>query len=263
MPDWTNDNEYLWTDALSRREWAWEFLRRNPEFRSDWQMAQMEYGIFGYDAGTTTMVCLEREPSLFKWGCLYTASPDYDARMGVVFWSPDLCTSVLRVRAFPVIENVPATPFSLDDLTCPSVLLELPEGPQHLLFTEGGRTLQLVIDGADAMRPMRLMVDGAPDRKLAAPQLRALQCFQGLRLSGHLHPSYIQREPLSLYRRLVLRALDGDLAGASQQDIARHVLSDYSDDKWRTPERPLRERIRRALRRGHALMHRGYRDLLS
>jgi hypothetical protein len=113
------------------------------------------------------------------------------------------------------------------------------------------------------MRPVRLMVDGAPDRTLAAPQLRALQCFQGLRLSGRLHSSHIQREPLSLYRRMVLRALDGDLDGAPQQDIARHVLSDYTDDKWRAPERPLRERLRRALRRGHALMRRGYRDLLS
>jgi hypothetical protein len=119
MPDWTNDQEYDWTDSLSRREWAWEFLRRNPEFRCDWEMSQIEYGISGYDGGTTTLMSPQREPSLLKWGCLYTASPEYDARMAVVFWSPDLCTSVLRLRAFPVTENVPATPFSLGDIVCP------------------------------------------------------------------------------------------------------------------------------------------------
>src|SRR5690348_12980353 len=85
MPDWTEDNDYLWTDALSRREWAWEFLRRNSEFRADWNAAQVEYGVSGYDGGTTTMMSLQREPSLLKWGCLYTASPKYDARISVVF----------------------------------------------------------------------------------------------------------------------------------------------------------------------------------
>ena len=112
--------------------------------------------------------------------------------------------------------------------------------------------------------PVRLLFDGAPDHNKALAQLRALRCFNDLRLSGRLYPSRLQREPLSLYRRLVLRMLDAEAAGASQQDMARHIFSnDYTDEKWFSPDRPLRERVRRALRRGHALMRRGYRRLLS
>ena len=140
----------------------------------------------------------------------------------------------------------------------------MPTGPQHLLFTEGGRSLQLVIEGADVTKLVRLMADGAPDRVLAGPQLRALRCFNDLRLSGRLYSSHLQRGPLSAYWRVVLRVLDGDLAGASQRDIARHVFAgDYTDQMWSSRDRPLRDRVRRALRRGYALMHRGYRSLLS
>lgn len=262
-PDWTSDDNYAWTEVLSRREWAWEFLRRNEEFRKAWKNARCEYGIAGYDAQTTIIAAQHQVSSLAQWGCLYCNSPDEDARSAAVFWLPEWCPSVLRLRGFALSENVEATPFLLREIATPSTLLELPHGPQHLLFTGNGRTLQLVIAGADVMRPIRLMADGAPDRAMAGHQLRSLQCFLDLRLSGRLYPSHIQREPLSLYRRLVLRALDGEIAGASQQEIARHVISGYSDEKWYSPDRPLRERVRRALRRGRALMKRGYRDLLS
>ena len=263
MPDWTKDSDYAWTDALSRREWAWEFLRRNPEFRLAWETARLEYGTAGYDGQTTIVVSQHQTPALASWGCLYCNSPEEDARKAVVLWLPEAHPGVLRLTAFPVSADIEATTFLLREIVSPSVLLELPKGPQNLLFRYGGRRLQLVIAGEDILRPVRLMADGAPERSSALPQLRALQCFQDLRLSGRLYASHLQREPLSLYRRLVLRALDGDLAGASQQQIAQHVLADYSDEKWFSPDRPLRERLRRALRRGRALMQGGYRRLLS
>lgn len=263
-PDWMKEEDYAWTGVLARREWAWEFLRRNPDFQSDWNHTQLEYGISGYDAGTTMLVGQHQKPSLSKWGCLYAASPTYDARLASVFWAPDICPTVLRLRAFGIAENVPATPFSLDDITCPSLLLELPEGPQHLLFAEGGRSLQLVAEGADLMKRVRLMTDGAPDVAAARPQLQSLRCFNDLRLSGRLYPSHVQRDVLSVRLRLVLRVLDGSLAGASQQQIAQVMFPDeFAGRAWDACGQPLRDRIRRAIRRGHGLMHKGYLRLLA
>lgn len=37
MPDWRNPDDYTYTAALSAGHWAWEFLRRNTEYRHDWQ----------------------------------------------------------------------------------------------------------------------------------------------------------------------------------------------------------------------------------
>lgn len=145
MPDWTNDRDYDWTDNLSRREWAWEFLRRNAAFRATWGVARLQYGISGYDGSTTMLVCAERTPSLSPWGCLYCSTPEGDAREATVFWLPDLCPSVLRLNAFPLAENIAATPFWLREIVSMSILLEFPDGPQHLLFVEGERSLQLAI----------------------------------------------------------------------------------------------------------------------
>lgn len=263
-PNWMRDGDYEYTESLARREWAWEFLRRNPDFRTAWKSAQIEYGISSYSGQTTTLVCALERPSLGIWGCLYCSDPQCDAREAKVFWLPTLSPGVLRLTALPLSAKIDATPFLLRDIGCPSMLLELPSGPQHLLFAERGRTLQLVVVGADVMSPVRLLFDGAPEREGAAAQLRALRCFNDLRLAGRLYPSRIQREPLSLYRRIVLRVLDAEAAGASQREMAKYLFSDaYTDETWLSPERPLREKVRRALRRGHALMRRGYRHLLG
>ena len=34
---WRDPDDYAYTGELSREQWAWEFLRRNPEYRRDWE----------------------------------------------------------------------------------------------------------------------------------------------------------------------------------------------------------------------------------
>ncbi len=38
--DWTKPEDYAYTRSLTRHQWAWEFLRRNPEYRKDWNSLQ-------------------------------------------------------------------------------------------------------------------------------------------------------------------------------------------------------------------------------
>ena len=51
MPDWRKAQDYSFCESLTREQWAWEFLRRNPEYRQDyawfistWQALEQEYG---------------------------------------------------------------------------------------------------------------------------------------------------------------------------------------------------------------------------
>ncbi len=37
MPDWENPNDYVFADANRPARWVWEFLRRNPEYRADFE----------------------------------------------------------------------------------------------------------------------------------------------------------------------------------------------------------------------------------
>ncbi len=36
MPDWRNPHDYAFTRHLTAAQWAWEFLRRNPDYRREW-----------------------------------------------------------------------------------------------------------------------------------------------------------------------------------------------------------------------------------
>jgi hypothetical protein len=37
VSDWRNPGDYGYTERLTLHDWAWEFLRRSSEYRSDWQ----------------------------------------------------------------------------------------------------------------------------------------------------------------------------------------------------------------------------------
>ncbi|HWH59557.1 MAG TPA: DUF2285 domain-containing protein [Terriglobales bacterium] len=264
LPDWSSDVPYAYTDRLSGSQWAWEFLRRNAEFRADWRVAQLQYGLSGYDPPMTMMVSQYDTPMLSKWGLLYCTSPNEDARTAAAFWNPALCSTVLRLKGFPVTENIDTTPFVLDDLKCPSVLLEMPSGGQHLLFMDEGRRLQLAIEGADVMRPVRLLTNGAPEKDLALSQLAALRCFNDLRLSARLYDSHIERGRGPERLHLVLRILDANFSGATRDEIARKLFADeYIDEGWSGANQLLRDRVRRAIYRGRALMCKAYRTLLA
>jgi hypothetical protein len=264
LPDWSRDESYAYTERLSGPQWAWEFLRRNPEFRADRQKAQLEYGLSGYDPPVTMMVSQYDTPALSKWGLLYCTSPNDDARIAAAFWNPGLCSTVLRLKGFPMTDKIDATPFVVDDLKCPSMLLEMPNNLQHLLFMDEGRRLQLAIDGADVMRPVRLLTNGAPEKDLALSQLAALRCFNDLRLSGRLYDSHIERGRGPERLRLVLRILDASLSGATRDEIARKLFADeYIGPDWSGANQLLRDRVRRAIYRGRALMHKAYRTLLA
>jgi len=39
MPDWRKAEDYHFPATFPRYRWAWEFLRRNPDYRKDWQAA--------------------------------------------------------------------------------------------------------------------------------------------------------------------------------------------------------------------------------
>ena len=36
-PDWQDYDSYDYTESLMHDGWAWEFLRRNPNYRAEWR----------------------------------------------------------------------------------------------------------------------------------------------------------------------------------------------------------------------------------
>lgn len=55
MPDWRDPEAYAYTEGLHVHEWAWEFLRRNPDYRAAWEKYQVAAAKgFGASWGVTT-----------------------------------------------------------------------------------------------------------------------------------------------------------------------------------------------------------------
>ncbi|MFB9984581.1 transcriptional regulator domain-containing protein [Mesorhizobium newzealandense] len=67
-PDWCDDRAYQHTFRLTRREWAWEFLRRNPAFRND--LAKALEGAEWLGSPRSLDIIASRA-DLTRWGVLF------------------------------------------------------------------------------------------------------------------------------------------------------------------------------------------------
>ena len=66
--DWLGDETYRYTARLTRRGWAWEFLRRNAAFVGDLKVA-IERVTHMQQAPKLSILSLPRGlPTLAKWG---------------------------------------------------------------------------------------------------------------------------------------------------------------------------------------------------
>ncbi|UJQ94125.1 transcriptional regulator domain-containing protein [Mariluticola halotolerans] len=67
-PDWRDEKAYAYTVRLTRRGWAWEFLRRNGAFQRDLKAA-LEHADVQNEGAAITIV---KSPlDLTKWGVMF------------------------------------------------------------------------------------------------------------------------------------------------------------------------------------------------
>lgn len=134
---------------------------------------------------------------------------------------------------------------------------------QNVLFTEGFRNLQLAVVGGNLLKPARLTANVLWPPAEVKQRLQGLECLNALRSTGRLLPRFFPAEPRGVRLRLVLRALDGSIAGASHREIGSILFGKARVDRdWADPGDHLRDIVRRAIKRGRSLMNGGYRKLL-
>ncbi|PBB89228.1 hypothetical protein CK215_28645 [Mesorhizobium sp. WSM3864] len=204
---------------------------------------------------------LPRPPTCRAGGFCFASSLQHDA---AVFWCQRRCSHVLPVIAEPPLA-APAMPaFDPARLPCRAIVLRLADGSRHLLLQHAGRQLQLAIAGAELDGPVLLRTDAIWPAGQAKHRLWALECLDTLLTQARLPARLFAPEARGRRLRFVLQALDGSLAKASYRDIAAAVLGEPRvRADWADPRNHLRDRIRRAVRRGHAFVNGGYADLLG
>ena len=216
----------LWLDTLAL---AWEYLRRHPDYRIDWQR-------------------LRRRPraaqeAAQRWGLRLLEDPALDARDAHPAWVPGHDAVVqLYPDADPPVDTE---------------LFSFWRIPGHKQLLHDGRGLTLI-----ARSP------GHWQRFVLAPGLEdGMAVAYAYRGHGVTHapdtPAPMARPrppPAALLELHTLQALDASLAGASLRDVAEGLFGVDAVAEWYS-DGGLRSKVRRLVRRGEALMRGGYRRL--
>jgi len=231
-----------WLKGLSRVGWAWEFLRRNGQYRIHY-------------ANDDTNV-------LADWGLQYFENPDLDSRYAAVFWRPDICSAVLPMTATPLVELIDA--FDLNSLKCSTKIVATPEANRaDVLFQQDGRFLQLAVEGAQSLSGMQLLASVVPMPEHPTGRILALRRFANLVTSGGLQSNLYPAERRAPRLMKVLQALDFWLAQRSYRDIAVRLFGEARVEReWNDPGEHMRDQVRRAVHYGRGLMEGGYRQFL-
>lgn len=234
--DWRRKETYRYMEGLTRLDWAWEFLRRNPKFQADHATAM---------CGDPS----EGNGELQRWGVVYADSPFKDATEVKVLWDPAICPLVL-----PLL--LPSAPGDRKDLA--------PKALSHVLICDGVRRLQVLLRDCALPETIGPLTEAIMAPEDVALRLRSLACFNDFVRDGRLHSRHFRSDGRHVRLASVAQALDGALSAAPYREIAIALLGrDRVTTAWRHPGEYLRDHVRRAIRRGRALMNGGYRRFLT
>ncbi len=240
---WHPSAAYLYVLHLDGPALAWEYLRRNPEYRRVWQ-------------------CHRRRPQheALRWGLRLLEDPTRDARDAYPNWFPDP-PSVVQV-------------YPDADPTADALLFQLWRFPGRKHLMHDGK--RLVLTSQLVNRMLRMAISPALEDGTAYAYAVRAGCQLGERWRAietelaALDATKVHRTAIatgrpgrtSMLHMRTLQALDGTLAGASQRGVAEVLFGNTAvTERWHD-DGDLRAQVRRLIRRGQMLMDGGYHRLL-
>ncbi len=269
-----NTNACVKKILMSNAAWAWEFLRRNMDYRLDftkehWNRPDVE----SLSTGTRLVIGKRRYQRARKWGLLFFADPDRSALETEVFWKPSVFPATVRVKlGDPEMETLMerenfcsvSDSVILSQLCCRRILFDSINHSRHIVLNARRYWFQLYCDSPhplDDEAVIHFRIDGvkhSKQRMKTARQLLELHRSSG----GKLSQIGARKNAVKLQESLI--ALDVRKNKGSYQDIARALVGDKRTDlEWENGHSALKERIRRTLVRGRKYRDGGYLSLLG
>mgnify|MGYP002780274588 CR=1 FL=1 len=245
LPDWRDAAAYAQLLVADRAILAWEWLRRVPAYRHDFERS----GTSGDGDGAA------------RWGLHRFEAPALAAPHARPLWTAAAMAPVLAVSARQAGEEAGI------DLTALGALLtsHIRRGSDHVLLSDGWHLLRLDVAGARVRAgalalALRVALPGPPALRPTLLALRRLEALLRLgRFCAALHPP----EARAARRIQVLRTADALAVGASQREIARNLLGGHVDvPGWRDEHPHVRLRAQRLVREARSFLAGGYRSLL-
>jgi hypothetical protein len=249
IPDWRDPERYAALLDADRALLAWEWLRRDPAYRSAADAFEAEELPGAVTAGPEAF-------GLAAFEAADCAVPD--ARP---IWRAEVHPLVLAARP-----GAAGARCDLFDVARFSLFARLvtDEAADRLLLSDGLRSVRIdARPGTFGGGPVHLNYELGGIMS-AEPPLLTLRRFLALARTGGfsrvLHPA----ERRARRWILLLRAWDGVGTGADQREIARVRLSRSAGEPgWRSREPSVRSQVQRLVRSARAFARGGYRRLLD
>lgn len=244
-------------------DWAWEFLRRNPDYSADWRSSvPRRVPHVTLKDGTRLLRLRRRFPRAERWGLYAFADPSVAARQAPVFWHMAALKQVVRVRAAPPTHHENLKPLTLSSFNVDrAAVIGVDNVPLVLMKGPGVHIPVEIHDVAVLTNPFAPVfeIDGFSDLNTQTELLKRLHRFT------EQAPSVANRPAFAIDERLhhALIALDESLRGKTYRQIAITIFGEkIVAEDWQGPSQFLKDRTRRLVAKGTELMKGGYRDLL-
>ena len=255
---------------MSDAAWAWEGLRRNPDYNKAWERHRSEPIDVSDESSGLRHISL-RKPYLEAeaYGLVAFADPELPSSEAPVFWRPDLLTGTLQVR----LESAPersAEGFSLASLKCCPTVMDCPDGLRHIRLGGHKFWIQLVSNDRIEMHGDTRVVVILTGSSGARRRLKTIEHLLALHRSNEGETLDIRRAPSR--DKLLEGLLAWDVQNGridsenrkqgSLRDIATAIFGEARIAQEWTSNRSLKNHAVRARDRGKAFVKGGYRDLL-
>ena len=252
--------KYAYTIGLRRRDWAWEFLRRNPKFLveayANFLSVQRSMSCI---ADSKVLHLYERSPHAETWGLMFFPNPDQPAPRADVYWLSGWDPSIVAMEVTPrqngEIDKMKAV---IDG--CQIDVLRDPNGTEHLLTRGAFSTAQSICSGKSllhAREPVKVTLDTRGPSRMH-------RSYDAYKLAEEiLHPGPFKWTERTIRLRNALICLDVNAAGLSLRAAAEIIYGQARVATEWSRQRSMRDRMRSYSRTGQTLADGGYRRLLQ
>lgn len=255
-----------WPNAV----WAWEFLRRNQNYRADYRAKASKLPRSSVlPSGSHLIIGERRYRAARKWGLLFFANPNLPADKAALFWKPSLLSATIPVtlrtldeeRELGRLAHCPEEDLIiLSEICCQRYIFESINGSRHVVLAPRRYWIQLYCDSTHPLGDKVLIYLRLEGSHHAFKRLSSFQQLLRLHKSSGRDVSSIG------YRRNIsplsnaITALDIKESGGSYSDISRAI----NDPKViETQKAAAKQKAVRALQRGELYRDGKYRELLS
>ena len=250
-------------DAYDPSDWAWEFLRRNPDYRAAWRASVPRHSpSLTLKDGTQFLRLRRRYPHAEQFGLFAFADPHQAARAAPVFWLPSATRRIVRARCAPPKSQQGVSPAGLAGFKVDRVAAIGTNNIPVVMLKGYGVNVTLEIHGLSVLtNPLDMVfeLDGLGDLNNQTECLRLLQRFTQPPAGGSHRALFASDERF----RHALIALDESMTGKTYRQIAMVIFGEKRvTEEWSGASQFLKDRTRRLVARGRELMSGGYRDLL-